>query len=107
MAAVTLSNASLTSAREISTSLESRISRSGETARTELSLVQADIVGSGTNIDFTVRNSGQTAVKDFSDWPTIPQVYINGEFIGGCDIIMELHQNGELKKIIDQISQEK
>ena len=44
MAAVTLSNASLTSAREISTSLESRISRSGETARTELSLLQADVV---------------------------------------------------------------
>ena len=75
MAAVTLSNASLTSAREISTSLESRISRSGETARTELSLLQADVVGSGTNIDFTVRNSGQTAVKDFSDWDVVIEYY--------------------------------
>lgn len=35
-------------------------------------------------------------IKDFTDWPTIPQVYINGEFIGGCDIMLQLHQNGEL-----------
>ena len=36
------------------------------------------------------------AIKEFSDWPTIPQLYINGEFIGGCDIITELFQSGEL-----------
>ena len=36
------------------------------------------------------------AIKEFSDWPTIPQLYVNGEFIGGCDIITELHQSGEL-----------
>lgn len=35
-------------------------------------------------------------IKDFSDWPTIPQVYFNGEFIGGCDIMLQMHQNGEL-----------
>ncbi len=39
-------------------------------------------------------------IKDFTDWPTIPQVFINGEFIGGCDIISEMHQNGELKKLL-------
>ena len=38
------------------------------------------------------------AIKDFSDWPTIPQLYIKGEFIGGCDIITELYQSGELKQ---------
>ncbi len=37
-------------------------------------------------------------VKEFSNWPTIPQVYINGEFIGGSDIMIELYQNGELKQ---------
>ena len=37
-------------------------------------------------------------VKVFSNWPTIPQLYINGEFIGGSDICMELYQNGELQK---------
>ena len=36
-------------------------------------------------------------VKDFSDWPTIPQLYIKGEFIGGCDIIKEIFENGELQ----------
>ena len=38
----------------------------------------------------------------FADWPTFPQVYINGEFIGGCDITLELHEKGELKKMIDE-----
>ncbi|XP_046431234.1 glutaredoxin-related protein 5, mitochondrial [Neodiprion virginianus] len=35
-------------------------------------------------------------IKEFSNWPTIPQVYINGEFVGGCDIMLQMHQNGEL-----------
>ncbi|MFA5060130.1 MAG: Grx4 family monothiol glutaredoxin [Candidatus Omnitrophota bacterium] len=39
-------------------------------------------------------------IKDYTDWPTIPQIFINGEFVGGCDIISELHQNGELAKLI-------
>jgi monothiol glutaredoxin len=40
-------------------------------------------------------------VKEYSDWPTIPQVYINGEFIGGSDIMIELYQNGELQQIVE------
>ena len=40
-------------------------------------------------------------IKEYADWPTIPQLYINGEFVGGCDILTELHGNGELKKLID------
>lgn len=40
------------------------------------------------------------AIKEFSDWPTIPQLYIGGEFIGGCDITLELHQEGELEKLV-------
>ena len=39
-------------------------------------------------------------IKDFSNWPTIPQLYIKGEFIGGCDIVKEIHDKGELKKIV-------
>jgi monothiol glutaredoxin len=39
-------------------------------------------------------------IKDFSDWPTIPQLYIKKEFIGGCDIVKEMFENGELKKIL-------
>jgi monothiol glutaredoxin len=40
-------------------------------------------------------------VKTFSDWPTIPQLYIKKEFVGGCDIVKEMYENGELKKIFD------
>ncbi|MBM4265162.1 MAG: Grx4 family monothiol glutaredoxin [Deltaproteobacteria bacterium] len=39
-------------------------------------------------------------IKRFSDWPTIPQVYINGQFIGGCDIVREMHANGELQPLV-------
>jgi len=42
------------------------------------------------------------AVKAFADWPTIPQIYIDGEFVGGCDIVRELHAKGELKTMIDK-----
>ncbi|XP_034941450.1 glutaredoxin-related protein 5, mitochondrial [Chelonus insularis] len=42
-------------------------------------------------------------IKDYSNWPTIPQVFMNGEFVGGCDILLQMHQNGdlieELKKV--------
>ena len=40
-------------------------------------------------------------IKIFSDWPTIPQLYIKKEFIGGCDIIKEMYESGELKKVFD------
>ena len=40
-------------------------------------------------------------IKVFSDWPTIPQLYIKKEFVGGCDIIKEMFENGELKKVFD------
>ena len=39
-------------------------------------------------------------IKDFSDWPTIPQLYIKKEFIGGCDIIKEMFEKGDLKKLL-------
>ena len=52
----------------------------------------------GINIleDENLRNG----IKEFSDWPTIPQLYIKQEFIGGCDIVKEMFENGDLKKII-------
>ena len=40
-------------------------------------------------------------IKEYSDWPTIPQLYIKGEFIGGCDIVKEMFENGELKKMLE------
>ena len=41
-------------------------------------------------------------VKDFSQWPTIPQLYVNGEFVGGADIMTEMYQSGELKKLLEK-----
>ncbi len=45
--------------------------------------------------------SMREGIKVFSDWPTIPQLYIKKEFVGGCDIIKEMYENGELKKAFD------
>ena len=42
-------------------------------------------------------------IKDFSNWPTVPQLYVKGEFIGGCDIAKEMYENGELKKKLNSI----
>lgn len=40
-------------------------------------------------------------IKDYANWPTIPQLYIKGEFIGGCDIVREMYQSGELKTFLE------
>jgi len=57
------------------------------------------------NVDFKGINvledeNLRQGIKDFSDWPTIPQLYIKQEFIGGCDIVKEMFETGELKKIL-------
>jgi monothiol glutaredoxin len=39
-------------------------------------------------------------IKDFANWPTIPQLYVNGEFVGGCDIVREMYSSGELRKLL-------
>lgn len=41
-------------------------------------------------------------IKEFSDWPTIPQLYVKGEFIGGCDIVKEMFQSGELQELLKE-----
>ena len=56
-------------------------------------------------IDFETRNvleddNLRQAIKEVSDWPTLPQLYINQEFIGGCDIIMDMYKSGELQKLL-------
>ena len=43
----------------------------------------------------------RNGIKEYSDWPTIPQLYIKKEFIGGCDIVKEMFENGELKKLLE------
>jgi monothiol glutaredoxin len=41
-------------------------------------------------------------IKEYANWPTIPQLYINGEFVGGCDIMIEMYQSGELQKVLEK-----
>jgi monothiol glutaredoxin len=47
--------------------------------------------------DYEIRQG----IKEYSNWPTIPQVYINGEFVGGSDIMIELYQSGELQQMVE------
>jgi len=53
-----------------------------------------------TAINVLLDPSVRQGIKDYADWPTIPQLYIHGEFIGGCDIVNEMHASGELKELI-------
>jgi monothiol glutaredoxin len=56
----------------------------------------AEFVGVNVLQDDSLRNG----IKTYSDWPTIPQLYVKGEFVGGCDIVREMFQTGELKTIL-------
>ena len=53
-------------------------------------------------IDVLEDENLRQGIKEFSDWPTIPQLYIKKEFIGGCDIIKEMFEKGELKKLLEE-----
>jgi len=44
----------------------------------------------------------RSGIKEYSDWPTVPQIYLNGEFVGGCDILLGMHQSGELEDVLEK-----
>ena len=52
-------------------------------------------------VDILEDNEIRQGIKEYSNWPTIPQVYINGEFVGGSDIMIELYQKGELQQMVE------
>ena len=62
-----------------------------------LKLLEVNYKGINVLEDSSLRDG----IKEFSDWPTIPQLYIKNEFVGGCDIVKEMYENGELKKILE------
>ena len=62
-----------------------------------LKLLEVNFQGVNVLEDQNIREG----IKAFSDWPTIPQLYIKKEFVGGCDIIKEMYENGELKKVLE------
>jgi monothiol glutaredoxin len=51
-------------------------------------------------IDILTDPSLRQGIKEFSNWPTIPQLYVKGEFVGGCDIVREMYQSGELQQLL-------
>ncbi|MCC6847470.1 MAG: Grx4 family monothiol glutaredoxin [Deltaproteobacteria bacterium] len=53
------------------------------------------------SVDVLSQPAKREAIKRYSNWPTIPQVYVDGKFIGGCDIVREMHATGELKRLLD------
>ena len=63
-------------------------------------LTQMQVKFKGINVleDMEIREG----IKEFSNWPTIPQLYVKGEFIGGCDIVKEMYETGELQKMFDE-----
>ena len=62
-----------------------------------LRILEVDFKGINVLEDQNLREG----IKTFSDWPTIPQLYIKKEFVGGCDIVKEMYENGELKKVLE------
>ena len=63
-----------------------------------LKILEVNFKGINVLEDQTLREG----IKVFSDWPTIPQLYIKNEFVGGCDIVKEMYESGELKKIFEE-----
>src|SRR5579871_6368043 len=53
-------------------------------------------------IDVLSDPSVRQGIKEFSSWPTIPQLYVGGEFVGGCDIVREMFETGELKQLMEE-----
>ncbi|MGH6969045.1 MAG: Grx4 family monothiol glutaredoxin [Stellaceae bacterium] len=70
----------------------------GFSARVVQILTQMGVKFKG--IDVLADPAIRQGVKEFSNWPTIPQLYVKGELVGGCDIVSEMYENGELKQVL-------
>ena len=55
-----------------------------------------------TTVDVLADPEVREGIKEYSSWPTVPQLYVGGEFVGGCDIVREMYQSGELQKTLDK-----
>ena len=53
-------------------------------------------------VDVLTEPALREGIKAFADWPTVPQLYVKGEFVGGCDIVREMYESGELKKLLQE-----
>ena len=74
----------------------------GFSARTSQALTECGV--EYATIDVLAEPEVRANLHRYADWPTFPQLYINGELIGGCDIVMEMYENGDLKTAVEQAS---
>ena len=75
--------------------------RCGFSARTIQALIECE--SQFSYVDILENNDVRMALPKVSDWPTFPQVFIKGELVGGADIIAQMHESGELKKLVDSV----
>jgi monothiol glutaredoxin len=69
-----------------------------------IALLKANGVRTLVTVNVLEDDEVRQGVKEYANWPTVPQLYVGGEFIGGSDIIAELNESGELKKILDGVT---
>jgi monothiol glutaredoxin len=68
---------------------------------TAVQILKACGVDDITSVDVLADAEVRQGIKEFAQWPTIPQLYVKGEFVGGSDIMREMYQSGELKKLLE------
>ena len=67
--------------------------------------LQACGVSSFATVNVLADPEIRQGIKEYANWPTIPQLYVNGEFVGGADILREMYQSGELQKLLEGVAQ--
>ena len=66
-----------------------------------IQVLKACGVGNATTVNVLEDEEIRQGIKDYANWPTIPQLYVNGEFVGGSDIMMEMYQSGEMQQVLN------
>ncbi|KAJ1728247.1 monothiol glutaredoxin grx5 [Coemansia biformis] len=69
-------------------------------SRAVIQILQMHGVDEITGVDCLQDPEVREGIKEYTDWPTIPQVYVKGEFVGGCDVMVQMHQSGELHELL-------
>lgn len=71
---------------------------------TAVQILKACGVNQFASVNVLTEPEIRAGIKDYANWPTIPQLYVNGEFVGGCDIMKEMYQSGELQKQLESLA---
>ena len=71
-------------------------------SQTAIQILSACGVRSAFTVNILENPDIRQGIKEFANWPTIPQLYVNGEFVGGSDILREMYQSGELQKLLEK-----